>query len=647
MNKLESIIKQASQKYYSDGSSEYTDAEFDKLLSDLKKENPRSNLLTEVGHGYDINEDSTYGKRCKHRYGDIIGLEKCHNWKELRNEFKEEESIFYITPKIDGMSIVCYFKDGKLDLALTRGSRDGDIGIDVTDKVKYISNFHDMFHFTYRFTGAIRGEIVMSQEKFEDITKKYPQGFDGKKAFSNPRNTTAGIMNRKDYDPSDLEYLSILFYHVVGAENDEYFKNIRDSYGHMIAWMYNELNTSNIVPSYVTSLYENTFEEKMVTCKHTLDPCKFGLESFPTDGLVINKSLNYHPDVGEITYEAQAFKFPSEACKTKVTKIIWNLSKTHYLIPVVEVEPVQLSGTTVMYATGFNAAWIEANKVSEGAIVTITKSGEIIPYILDVQPNAEYTSSYVPCMCPECYQPLSRDGVHIVCTNTKCPNALKQDMLEWVNHLVPMDNFGDKLRLKYLKQLLKDDFTIDELMQGLQEHRFVVSKSTIHDSMFSELLDRLANDEFSLDAALEALNIPRLGEITSQKLAMHNNIVAAILSTDNFPMKELIKVVGPATANSILENKWKFNRLKYIRNRISVHDVEFKGKVAITGKLSVKRKEFEEELKSHGYFASNISKDCICLITDDPDSSSAKNLQANKWNISKITESDFRAKYFK
>ena len=645
MSKLESMIKQASQKYYSDGSSEYTDSEFDKMLEDLKEENPDSKLLTDVGHGYDINQDSTYGVRRKHKYGDIIGLEKCHNWRELRSEFKDEDCVYYITPKIDGMSIVCYFKDSQLDMALTRGSRDGDTGIDVTDKVKYITEFHNMFHFTYKFTGAIRGEIVMSQEKFEDITDKYPQGFDGKKPFSNPRNTTAGIMNRKGFDKRDLEYLDILFYYVVGDENGEYFSNLcdNDSYGHMMSWLYEEVNTSNIVPMHVTKLYEDTFEEKMSDLKHILDLSNFGLEEYPTDGLVINKSLHYNDVTCEITYDAQAFKFPAESCKTNVKDVIWNLSKTHYLIPIVEVEPVQLSGTSVTYATGFNADWIQMNKVSKGATVTITKSGEIIPYILDVEPSDEISGSYVPLNCPECGHKLEREGVHLICTNEQCPNALKQDVMEWVNHLVPMDNFGDKLRLKYLHQMLDPEFNVESLMFKLNNYK--VANGSIQDNMFQEFLNRLSKDEFTLQQALEALNVPRLGEITSQKLSLHKDIVEQVINNTQFPMDQLTKIVGQATTLSILQNKWKFKRLTFIWNRVKSNEIEFKGKVAITGKLSVKRKYFEEELKSKGYLPGNISKDCKFLITDDPNSSSSKNAQATKWGIQKITEEDFRKQY--
>ena len=67
MSKLTDIIQKASQSYYQDGTSTLSDAEFDKALEELKTEDPDSSLLTDVGHGYDINKDTTPGARLPHK----------------------------------------------------------------------------------------------------------------------------------------------------------------------------------------------------------------------------------------------------------------------------------------------------------------------------------------------------------------------------------------------------------------------------------------------------------------------------------------------------------------------------------------------------------------------------------------------------
>ena len=107
-------------------------------------------------------------------------------------------------------------------------------------------------------------------------------------------------------------------------------------------------------------------------------------------------------------------------------------------------------------------------------------------------------------------------------------------------------------------------------------------------------------------------------------------------------------VIGVANAAAIRNNISKFKRLYYIYPRIVIDSVEKKGKVAITGKLSVKRADFEKELRAKGYEpSSSVTKDTKFLITDDPSSSSSKNKAADKFGIPKITESEFRRSYLR
>jgi NAD-dependent DNA ligase len=119
-------------------------------------------------------------------------------------------------------------------------------------------------------------------------------------------------------------------------------------------------------------------------------------------------------------------------------------------------------------------------------------------------------------------------------------------------------------------------------------------------------------------------------------------------------MDSLSDLVGQANSESILKHKDKFARLVYIRDKIiwknpkeTEKSKEAKGKVAITGKLSVKRSEFEKELKSAGFTPADISKDTKFLITDDPHSSSSKNKKASDWGIEKLSEHEFRSRYLK
>ena len=150
--------------------------------------------------------------------------------------------------------------------------------------------------------------------------------------------------------------------------------------------------------------------------------------------------------------------------------------------------------------------------------------------------------------------------------------------------------------------------------------------------------------------ALTALNIPRLGDITSDKLSplvkdIYESIINNINQAEIF--NKIEKLVGQATLNSLIENKDKVRRLALILDRIEVPKLlSNKGTVCITGKLSVKREVFERELKEHGFTISNsVTKNTDYLITDDPLSTSSKSRNAEKYGVMKISEKAFRQEF--
>lgn len=662
MSKLTDIIQKASQSYYQDGTSTLSDAEFDKALEELKTEDPDSPLLTDVGHGYDINKDTTPGARLPHKYGQVVGLEKCHNWDELPDKFLYQ--LLAISPKLDGLSIVCYFNGKQLDKALTRGSRDGFTGIDVTDKVRIILEKELQVVDSVKDTDAgLRGEIIMSDEMFEHFRTDYPNGLDGKAAPTNPRNSAAGIINRKDWKPDDLKYLDIIFYRVVGFEDhrehqDSTIQNVSDVQ-HIL---YKYLKSEYVVPRYFFQMQSNMstsypdMSELMTIIQKRLykvwDDTK--LRNYTTDGLVLDiyNDCYVNATTCKVEYEGIAFKFKAESKTTSVTDVIWSLSKTGYMIPRVRVEPIQLSGATVTYASGFNAKYIAEEGICKGAKIELMRSGEVIPDIQKVlyTPAKENPMLLkLPTQCPKCNSKLAWSGVHLECSNIDCPGKGTWDLLVWTNFLAPIDNFGDKLRLKYLRKLIPDDknMNVRYFMEHFKTYR--AEAFTIQDKLFIDMLDKIFNEPVELSDALQALNIPRLGDVTSSKLSTRPDLVYKLMKYElnSAEYQELVNIVGEATA-CVLRDSHKMSNLKYIWDNINKHEIcKDIVKIAITGSLSVPRKKFEAECKPYGFMCGSLTKDCKILVTDNPNSSSDKNKKADKWGIPKMTELEFRNKYLK
>lgn len=630
-NALEKKIKENAQKYYTDGSQDMTDAEFDSAVSELRKSKPESQLFT-TGWGYNPNENNS-GKKFKHRYGLVGSLDKVHNWDELQKDLRNREIIASL--KLDGLSVVLYYVDGKLDRALTRG--DGRIGIDITDKVLYINS--RLKEIDNTFTGGVRGEILMSNEAFE----RYAMDHEDAK---NPRNTTAGLINAKEISP-DLRLLNIVFYKVIGCNDDRF-----DDYKDMLQYIDSQF-FPNVVDYESVSLTDKDIIYKM----NYLKILWYG--HYPADGIVLarndlgrltsNESGNMNSDETDetiYTFVSQAFKFPAETKTARVDYVEWSLSKTKYLIPRVKIEPTQLSGTTVQYTAGFNAEYIKNNKIGPGAVVEICKSGEIIPDIQSVvKPSDEFE---LPKICPFCGEYLEWKGVHLYCPNNDCGHSKMTDLLIWTSKLVPVDGLGDKIREKFFVEIYGEEYcTVDQIMKYP-----VLTRAKVPDidkgkqyQLFRDSLLALLRNRFNIVTVLEALNIPRLGHETAKKLSKYPDVIKKLANNDGNTFINLHSFIGNANADSINEHKEKFMRINFILDRDGVDwnvtessDI----RVAITGKLSCKRADFEKQLESAGISVGSINNETKYLITDDPNSSSEKNKKADKLGIKKITEADFR-----
>ena len=255
---------------------------------------------------------------------------------------------------------------------------------------------------------------------------------------------------------------------------------------------------------------------------------------------------------------------------------------------------------------------------------------------------------FVPHNCPRCGSELFMAGKDLKCTNRDCAGATRSDLQHWTALISEVDGLGGKI---------KDDFfdtnnieTVEDLYNTINNIRFGES---VTDKKLLEMKDKLINQKVDAIRALVALNIPRLGWKSAEKiinngrflvLANLPNIVGAEYSTSINIIEE---TVGQATRKSIELNINKLKRLEFLRGRIvasrkSEESFESKGEVVITGKLSMKRSEFEEIIKNAGYTpVGKVNKNTVYLITDNPNGTSSKNKTANELGIPKISESEF------
>lgn len=653
IKELEQKIIDASQAYYS-GEPIMSDTYFDGLVEYLKQSNPNSEILKKTGWGFDPFKE--VGEKQNHLYGNVVGIDrKPRSIENIPKDFLNKDVC--LSAKLDGLSMVCYFVNGKLTKALTRGN--GSTGINRTDKVLKIVEKEFNIPDNFDFTGAIRGEICISNKNWSIMQEQNLAG-------SNQRNTATGIIN-KDEITSDINFLDLIFYKVVGYKTDN---NL----------YYNTLYEENVINA---NKYDVKFLRKFIKPEYIVDYIEDNgskinqddLENlfnsfnknYLCDGIVITKKdrdiIRLNSDKISINNNEIAYKFITETAVATINNIKWKMSKNNKAIPVINVEPIELSGAIIQNATAFNAKYIYDNDLDIGAKIELVRSGEVIPYITSVVQGVSTAKEKIDCMtCPYCRSKLEWDGVDLVCKNKECKNRDYQNLRIWVTTLGQVDGISETLIFKFLDELninsLDELYLKDNVFNTYEDLAFSNVLENSHKGKFNKVLYKLlGKDSIDFDKLLIALNIKQLGQKNAEKLASHLEfplLFQKFIDTGdsvifiNECYNKCENAAGPALIDNIcsFDGLNKLLNARYVRHRINFNINKVSNNlipVVITGKLSVPRKEFEKYLLDNGYeVKSSINKNIKYLITDNPNSGSNKNLQADKLGITKITESNFR-----
>ena len=607
-------IKKYSQSYYS-GESEVSDEYWDSLVDQLRFYDPDNDLLKKIGWGFEIN-----GDKVKHSYNLTVGsLSKILADRDtIPNNFCDTR--VRISAKLDGLTVVSYYKNGDLVLALTRGN--GTYGQDVTDKMRIIG----YEKLPNQFSGAIRGEVLISND---DWTL-----YNLNTIFSNQRNAASGIMNRDDWTPSDLLGLSYVVYKIIAWEKDDQSYEIE----RISEFLEDDLAFKH-APYVYTSDVNSCNLRELYDKYNSIYPC---------DGLVF--TLGYIPSKDDILeYTEIAYKFQAESKESKVTGIDWNTTITGKVVPVVQINPVELSGAMVCRVTAYNAKFVKDNKIGVGSLIECCRSGEVIPKILKVNTPAQ--SVEMISKCPQCGGDLHWKGVDLVCDNCSESNTVYQ----FISTIAEMDNVGGSLYTKLINIFNLD--SIESLVNFLKElnydgdYELFLNKAckeisgTVTQSKVREILDTFLKP-INPVRFLVACNIPGLSWTTAKAILDYFPNFSNDPAGDDLDRLYEIKGIGGSLVESIRKN---MNRLIALRKYviISTHTKEEQPqfKVAITGSLSIKRSEFDKKLADKGISQSGNFKEIKYLITNNPNSTSSKMQNAKKNGVEIISEDEFTRLY--
>ena len=502
---LVKVMNKHIDAYYS-GKPTITDAEYDKLyreLTDIERRYPNDIVPNSPSQNVGTRLDTIFPKT--EHVVRMFSLSNVFNSTELEKFYKRFASLrrkfgiqevdqYYADLKCDGLSLDLVYNKGNLVQAITRG--DGIKGDDVTANAFMINNIPKRI-VTKKYLN-VHGEVVVHRADFYAINQEREK--EGKILFSNCRNYTVGSLKQKD--PNVTKERLLKFYAWSLFIPDKAYTH------HEQIDILIKLGFNTPMGTLCTSVNEIiSFTNEVARIRQTIP--------FDIDGVVIKQdNPEFNKIIGWNSHEplwATAWKFLADGAETTIRNVHWNMGKTGRLTPVASVDPVSIDGITISEVTLNNANYVENNKLGEGSLIKIIRSGDVIPKIGEIIKAKNYKG--LPTTCPFCGSTLLRDSTMVKCINPECKEILKAQLSYIVSKdLLNIKGIGEKV--------------IEEIVDKNIVHSFIdifsileSGDSGIDQGLLDTLVTRVRN--MNLLEFLMSLCISGLGRAVAGKLIMN------------------------------------------------------------------------------------------------------------------------------
>ena len=647
IRRLSDLLRLYQHQYYVLAAPAVNDSEYDRLfdrLLALENENPeyQSPDSPTVRVGSDLAADLP---EAEHSIP-VLSLDKAYTaedvaaWMVKTQKNAGRNLSFSVEEKIDGISIVLYYENGRLSRALTRGN--GFTGNDVTANVKTIGSVPLVL--TEPVTVAARGEIYLPKDRFEELNKNMDP------PYANPRNLAAGTIRRIKSSETARIPLDIFIYEGFfddqPSEQTEIINRLQNL-GFRVNPRFRFFDSPDILSAYIVKSRDE----------------RAGLP-YEIDGLVVKvneiavrESLGY---TGHHPRWAIAYKFESVQAQTVIKEIDVQVGRTGRITPVARVEPVVIGGSTVSNVTLHNQEYISMLEAAPGDIVSISKRGDVIPAVEEVIEKGEYSVPVweIPAECPSCGTLVVKRGAHHFCPNRNCPDQVRGRIFFFIDKKqMDIENFGpETVEFLISRGLIKDvedlySCSYDSLSgeRGFGDKKITLIKDGIKKSLEKPYI-----------SVLSSLGIPELGKKAAELLINggFDSIDKLIAASDAEDTEKLTAIhgIGERTADIIISELRRpelRNKIETLRraglkfqadpSELKVADGIFSGQSwGITGSFeNFKPREtaLEEIKKRGGGIVSAVTGKTTHLLCGNGGGS--KRLKAEKLGVVIVNEDEF------
>ena len=647
MRSLVEQLNQASDVYYNGKGELMTDYEWDAKFDQLKKLEEETGEVLPDSPTNKVSEDTIVGKKEEHEFA-ALSLAKTKLVSDLV-KWAEDRPI-WISWKLDGLTLVVTYDNGKLSKIITRGN--GHIGTNITHLASAISGIPK----TIKEKGhlVIRGEAVISYTDFEQFI------IESEGDYANPRNLASGSLSLKDAEEVKQRHIQWIPFTLVYTEKEI------NSWGERMQ-MLQDLGFKPVERTRIEHPDERSIQAEIDRFTQKVTD---KTNPYPVDGLVICYDDTAYAATGSVTGHhatraGYAFKWQDEHADTELDHIEWSCA-ANTITPVAVFKPVELEGTTVKRASLCNVSECERLGIGgKGSKLQVIKANKIIPKVINVtEPMGIFE---IPTKCPVCHAEAtvkeSESGTKTLhCSNPHCAAKQIKKFARFVSKEgLNIEGISEQTIWKLVNEGLISEYAD---FYHLNDYAYEIAawdgfgKKSVTNMLESVRKSRQTDGRH----LLYALNIPLCGGDVAKKLI------------ERYPVKELIETarlcmfddefasidgIGPEKSAKFIgwfKDDTNFSHVQKLMKELEIVEQEAveKGSACdgltfvITGDVHhyKNRNELKAYIESQGgKVTGSVSKSTNFLINNDAASQSSKNKKAHELNIPIITEDEFVEKF--